>query len=161
MSRLTIATMAILAMAGCKKKDDDGKGGAAKASEGAAAVQKLPRVGLQIALDGEVSFDKEIGGDGDMVTGAGVGALTVSAWAKPQTIDEAKEDASLYSPKNLKQDKLADGWTLTYENTGSMGTNYFVTVRRDLGGKTYKCTTTGSEAAQAQAALAACKSLKP
>jgi hypothetical protein len=161
MSRLTIATMLVLATVGCKKKDEDAKGGAAKPSETPAAAQKLPRAGLQIALDGEVSFDKEIGGDGDMVTGASIGALTVSAWAKPQTIEEAKEDASAFSPKNLKEDKLADGWSLTYDNTGSMGANYFVTVRRDIGGKSYKCTTTGSEAAQAQAALAACKSLKP
>jgi hypothetical protein len=90
-----------------------------------------------------------------------VGAMTVEITAKPQTLEEAKSDAELYSPKNTKEEKLADGWVLTFENTGSMGKNFFVQVRRDIGGKTYNCSTTGGDANQAAAVLTACKTLRP
>jgi hypothetical protein len=152
--------MLVLLASGCGKKDGDSKGGAAKASEGAAA-QKLPKLGLQIAVDGDVTFGDAIMGEGDLVTGSSVGALQIETWKKPQTLAEAKDDASAFTPKNLKADTLPDGWALSYDNTGSMGANFFVTVRRDLGGKTYKCSTTVSEADQQKGALEACKSLKP
>jgi hypothetical protein len=169
MLKLAMAVLGVVvAAAGCSKKDDAStnakpaetkadKGGEAKPAGGA---QKLPKLGLSINVDGDVTFGDAIMGEGDLVQGASVGALQIETWKSPQTIDQAKDDAQSYTPKNLKADKLADGWVLTYDNTGSMGANYFVTVRRDLGGKTYKCSTTGSEAAQASAAVAACKSLK-
>ena len=65
----------------------------------------------------------------------------------------------MYSPKNPKDEKLADGWAYTFENTGGMGTNYFVNVRRDIGGKSYWCETTASTPEQQTAALDFCKSL--
>jgi hypothetical protein len=100
-------------------------------------------------------------GEGNMLQGAGVGAMQVEIAQKPQTLDEAKSDADIYSPKNLKSEALPDGWTMTFENTGSMGKNYFVEVRRDLAGKTYMCSSTGGDAKQASAVLAACKTLRP
>jgi hypothetical protein len=66
----------------------------------------------------------------------------------------------MYSPKDLKADALPDGYAVTFNNTGSMGKNFFVDVQRDIAGKTYHCSTTGSDADQAQAVLAACKSLR-
>ena|SRR5579883_2954314 len=160
MFRTTIAMMLVVAAVGCGKKKDEDKAGTGKPSEGAAAAQKLPKLGLSISVDGDVTFGDAIMGEGDLVTGSSVGALQVETWKKPQTIDEAKEDASAFNPKNLKADTLPDGWALSYDNTGSMGANYFVTVRRDIGGKSYKCSTTVSEAEQQKGALAACKSLK-
>ena len=95
-----------------------------------------------------------------MLSGSGIGAMTVEVADKPQTMEEAKSDADMYTPKNLKAEKLADGWLVTYDNKGSMGANYFVQVQREIAGKTYKCSTTGSEAGQAAAVVAACKSLR-
>ena len=76
-----------------------------------------------------------------------------------KTVAEAKEEADMFSPKNFKSEELADGWVVTYENEGGMGTNYFLKVRRDIGGAAYTCDTTASKAGQRDRALAICKSL--
>jgi len=160
MTRMMILLVATTLIGGCKKKQDDG-GPSAKATEAkAGAPTQLPKLGLSIDVPGKVDVGDAIMGEGHMLMGAGVGAMTIEIAAKPQTVEEAKSDAELYTPKNLKKEKLADGWALTFENTGSMGKNYFVQVRRDIGGKPYSCSTTGSNAEQAAAVLAACKTLK-
>jgi hypothetical protein len=143
----------VVALFGCKEGD------AAKAKP--AGPTKLPKLGLQVDVPGAVEIGDAIMGEGHMLQGGSIGAMQVEIAQKAQTLDEAKSDSELYSPKNVKSETLADGWTLTYENTGSMGKNYFVEVRRDLGGKTYMCSTTGGDAKQAAAVLAACKTLRP
>jgi hypothetical protein len=161
MTRISILFIAVALVAGCKKKEDGGTA-AGKATEAKpAAATKLPKLGLSIDAPGTVDVGDAIMGEGNMLTGAGVGAMTVEIAEKPQTLEEAKSDAELYSPKNQKEEKLADGWVLTFENTGSMGKNFFVQVRRDIGGKTYNCSTTGGDAKQAAAVVTACKTLRP
>ena len=168
MNRISIVLVAVAALAaGCSKKDGDKAGGdkaggdkAAGKSGGAPAAVKLPTLGLALDAPGEVKVDKAMMGEGHMLTGTGVGAMQVETAKAAQTLDEAKEDAKMYSPANLKTETLPDGWTMTFENKGAMGTNYWVDVRRTIDGKSYKCTTTGSEASQAAAVLAACKSLR-
>jgi hypothetical protein len=153
MSRFTIL-FALCAVVGCGKKDG---GGGDKP-----AATKLPKLGLQLDLPGDVNVSDPIMADvGNSITGEAVGSMQVETFKAPKTLDEEKADAKDYSPKNVKADTLPDGWALSFENTGSMGTNYWVTVRRDIGGKSYKCWTTGSKAEQAQAVLAACKTLRP
>lgn len=156
---VAVASLATLTTA-CKDKGKDGGGSAAKSSEKAAAT-KLPKVdNLSIDVPGEVTVSDGIMGDGNMLQGEDVGAFQVEPFKTPQTADEAKADADMYTPKNLKVETLADGWAMTFENTGSMGTNYWVTVRRDIGGKPYKCSSTQDQKERAAAVLAACKSLK-
>ena len=161
MTRISVLLIAVALFAGCKKKEDGGSS-AGKATEAkSAGPTKLPKLGLSVDVPGKVEVGDAIMGEGHMLQGAGIGAMTVEITAKPQTLEEAKSDADLYTPKNLKDEKLADGWTLTFDNTGSMGKNYFVQVRRDIGGKTYNCSTTGADPNQANAVLAACKTLRP
>jgi hypothetical protein len=161
MTRISIVLVTAVALVtGCKKQEDGGAA-AGKATEAKAGPTKLPKLGLTIDAPGKVEVSDAIMGEGHMLMGSGVGAMTIELTAKPQTLDEAKSDAELYTPKNLKEDKLADGWVLTFDNTGSMGKNFFVSVRRDINGKTYTCSTTGSDANQAAAVLAACKTLRP
>src|SRR5690606_21103431 len=117
----------------------------------------LPDLGLQLDAPGAIEVGKAIGGPGHMLQGSGIGAMTIEPTDKPETLEEAKADADMYSPKNIKEETLPDGWAMTFENTGGMGTNYWVKVRRDIEGKTYTCGTTGSDATQAAAVLAACK----
>lgn len=140
-----------------------GKGSASSSSSSTAkpAAVKLPKVGLSIDVPGETMVMDGMGANSNMVNGESIGALEVDLADKPQSLDEAKTDANDFKPRNVQDEKLADGWALTYENTGSMGTNYFVRVQRAIGGKTYTCSTTGSQPEQAKAVLAACKSLKP
>lgn len=158
MIRISIALVAVLSFTACsKKKEGEGGGGGGDKP----AALKLPKSdNLTIDVPGEATVGDGIMGDGNMIQGEAVGALTIEPDKKPQTLDEAKSDAGMYSPKNLKGEALPDGWTLTFDNTGSMGANYFVTVRRDIGGKTYKCSTTTGDANQAKGALAACKTLR-
>ena len=165
MIRASIFALALITFTGCGKKKEEG-GTAAKGTEAAqkapaaAGPTKLPKLGLSIDVPGSVEVGDAIMGEGHMLQGSGIGAMQIEIASKPQTLDEAKSDADMYSPKNLKAETLPDGWTLTFDNTGSAGKNFFVQVRRDIGGKTYNCSTTGSEAKQAEAVLAACKSLK-
>jgi hypothetical protein len=159
MIRISIALVSTLAFTGCKNKDEGGTA-AGKTTEARSSTTKLPKLGLSIDVPGKVDVSDAIMGDGHMLMGSGIGAMTVEINAKPQTLDEAKSDADMYTPKNLKDETLADGWVLTFDNTGSMGKNYFVNVRRDIDGKTYSCSTTGSNASQAAAVVAACKTLR-
>ena len=161
MSRISIALVAVCALvSGCGSKKEGDKAGAGGGGGGAPAAVKLPKLGLALDAPGEISVGDAIASEGHMLQGAGVGAMSVEIAKTPQTLDEAKEDAKMYSPKNLKAEPLADGWLMTFENKGAAGANYWVDVRRTIDGKLYKCTTTGSDAGQAAAVLAACKSLR-
>ncbi len=151
MLRTYALALAFVSVVGCSK----GGGG----SDKPAGPTKLPKLALQLDVPGSVEVSDSIGGDGHMLMGAGIGAMSVDTMKEPQTLEQAKSDADMYSPKNLKEEKLADGWTLTFENTGSMGKNYFVQVRRDIDGKSYSCSTTSPDE-RAQKVLAACKTLR-
>lgn len=148
---LSLSTFAITA---CKKSKEGGGGG------GKPAVVKLAKLGVELDLPGEITTTDGIGENSQMLMGTDIGAMSVDLAAEPQSQEEAKEDADMFSPKNYKADKLADGYWMTYDNTGAAGANYFVTVRRDLGGKSFKCTTTTNSAARQAVVLEACKSLR-
>ena len=66
----------------------------------------------------------------------------------------------MYSAKNHTSEKLADGYVVRFESTGSMGKNYWLKVRRDIGGKTYYCTTMTGDKSITDNAVKACKSLR-
>jgi hypothetical protein len=159
MLRISILVTA-LALTGCSKKEGDGGGGATGGGGGAAKAVKLDKLGLSIDVPGETRVDDAIMGDGQMINGSSVGAMQVEIPTEAQTLEAAKEDASMYNPKNLVDEKLEDGWVLRFENKGAMGTNHWVTVSRTIDGKTYKCWYTGGEAKQAANVLAACKTLR-
>jgi hypothetical protein len=151
---------------GCGKSDSD-KGGSAKATGGggsakaAAGPLKITKLGLEADAPGGSKVGDGPLGDGAMIQGPGiVVAIEEAGEMSSATLAEAKEDADMYSPKNMKEEKLDDGWLLTFENTGGMGTNYWVKSRRTIGGKAYTCDTTASDATQQKNAVAACKSLR-
>src|SRR6478735_4453636 len=162
MIRASIFALALITFTGCGKKKEDGataaKGteSAQKAPAAAKGPTKLPKLGLSIEVPGSVEVGDAIMGEGHMLQGSSIGAMQIEVAEKPKTLDDAKSDADMYTPKNLKTETLPDGYTVTFDNTGSMGKNFFVDVQREIGGKTYHCSTTGSEEKQAQAVLAAC-----
>jgi len=166
-SLFAIALASLTMVAGCGKKDESGTaaktteksgGGGDKAAP--AGPTKLPKLGLQIDVPGKAEVGDAIMGEGHMLQGEGFGAMQIEVAEKKVSLQEAKDSAEMYGPKDLKEETLADGYAITYSNTGSMGKNFFVDVQRDIDGKTYHCSTTGSEEKQQQAVLAACKSLK-
>lgn len=135
-------------------------GGDAKKPDAAPATLELAKLGLKIdAPAGSEVRDGIVGGV--MVHGPGlVVNVDVASETRPKTLDEAKKDAEMYTPKNIKTETLGDGWAITFENEGAAGTNYWVNVRRDIGDQSYWCDTTAGQPAQQSNALAACKSLK-
>lgn len=96
-----------------------------------------------------------------MISGGG---LTVSVdeadGTDAETLEQARDRADIFNPTNLSDETLDDGWILTYENTGGMGTNYFVNARRTIDGTSYMCDGTLSSAEQQQRAVEACRSLR-
>jgi hypothetical protein len=62
--------------------------------------------------------------------------------------------------KNFKEEKLPDGWLITFENVGAMGPNYHVNARREIDGKAVSCTTMQSTPEQQTNAVKFCKALK-
>ena len=73
-------------------------------------------------------------GTGHMIMGPGLVVNVAEASdSQPKTADDAKKEADMFTPKNLKDEKLADGWVVTFDNEGSMGKNFFAQVRRDIG----------------------------
>jgi hypothetical protein len=123
-------------------------------------VINIPKLGLKGLAPGET--EQPILGDGEPILLATAGFTVTLAAAKPtdpKTLKDGQKAAELFTPKNSKSETLPDGWVLTYENTGSAGTNYFVNSRREIGGKGYLCETAQNTLEQQAKAVAFCKSL--
>ena len=131
---------------------------AAPAAAGAVDITKL---GLKAEAPAGTNVGDAIVGEGVMAQGPNlVATVEVASDTRPKTEEDAKKEAEMYTPKNFKSEKLADGWAVTFDNEGDLGANFFVQVRRDIGGKTYWCETTASSAEQQTNAVNFCKSLK-
>jgi hypothetical protein len=143
-----------------EKKDEAGKEEAGKEEAGGSAKLSLEKLGLTAEGPGGSKVGDALVGSGVMVQGPNL-VVTVeeASDSRPKTADAAKEDADMYSPQNLQTEDLDDGFVVTFENEGGMGKNYFVNVRREIGGKTYWCETTASNPEQSANAVAFCKSL--
>ncbi|MEM9457876.1 MAG: hypothetical protein AAGF11_27095 [Myxococcota bacterium] len=133
---------------------------AAGGGDGSGLV-KLEKLGLMARAPADSSVGDAIVGEGVMVQGPDLVATVEEATdTRPKTEVDAKKNAEELSPKNFESEALEDGWAVTYDNESGMGPNFFVEVRRDIGGKTYWCETTASKPEQQAKALAFCKSLK-
>ncbi len=151
MKKISIVFFALLFLVAC----GSGSGG-----DGKPKTVNLAKLGLKITTSIEVKVGAGVLGDGVLVQGPGVVVnieLVTSSHAK--TIAEAKENAEMFTPKNLKTEKLTNGFLISYNNKGSMGENYFVNVRKTIDGKDYWCSTTANNEEFAKNAVAVCKSL--
>jgi hypothetical protein len=164
----THAAIALVLLAtACSKSESKDKGsGKATESKSESKEKAAPKAGtieqLKLAYDGpagEVS-DMSMGGDPDWMVMADGLVFTVGTPKEAKTFEQAIEDAELYSPTFTVKEKTADGYHLEFNNTGSMGANYFVEIQRSIGGTTYRCATTQPDAAGAAAAVKACQSLR-
>ncbi len=133
------------------------------AEPAAAGPLELSSLGLKIEAPAGTEVKPGLGGKGHMIQGPGL-VLTVneSSDFTPKTLEDGKKESESYNGvKNLKEETLEDGWAVTWENEGGMGTNYVVNVRREIGDKSVWCSTTAAQPEQQANALAACKSIKP
>jgi hypothetical protein len=147
-----ITTIAMAAMAA---KD--------KAHAAQSSVAKLDKLGLALDVMGEVNVGDGIGKGSALIGSETTGTVNVSELParSKKTLASARKDATeLSKAKNLKDGTLPTGFWLSYENTGSLGKNYFVQVQHDIGKRTVTCEAMSDSAEKAQAALAACKSLR-
>jgi len=128
-----------------------------------AKATKIEQIGLSAMLPEGATVMKGMDATSAMVsTDATAVTLSVAKDTDPKTVEQGKDGALLGDKgRGLKGDKTADGWIVTWENTGSMGDNYWLTMRREIGGKGYMCETTQSKEAQRKAAIEVCNSLKP
>lgn len=137
---------------GAKDKDD-------KKDDSAGAEIALPKAGLKGVAPKGAKVSDMMGSD--MVSALPDLVVTVHPGeGNPKTIEEAKKEAEMLTPKDLKEEKLADGFVLTFNNEGGMGKNFHVNVRREIDGKGYWCQTMVSKQEQADNAVKFCKSLK-
>jgi hypothetical protein len=142
-----------LSLAACGKGGDGG---------GASTKLALDKLNLQADVPAGTKADAAPVGSGLMLMGPGlVVQVDAASETRPLTVEDAQAGAKDYTPVDLKTEKLADGWVLTFANKGSAGENFFVQVRREIAGKPIWCETTASTPDQAKAALAVCKSLAP
>jgi hypothetical protein len=171
MRRTLFAMVMVFALAalGCGKSESgtssEGSAkpaGGEKAAGGASTITLDKLGGLKADVPAGAKAGDAMVGEGVMIQGPDlVVTIETASETRPKTAEDAKKEADMYSPKNVYVENLADGWALTYENEGGMGKNYFVQVRRDVGGKAIWCETTASTTKQQQNALATCKSIKP
>lgn len=142
--------------AGAKAGGDEG-GDVALESE----TKTFEKIGLTAELPAMSTVSDPIGGgEGVMIVGAAPVNIMVAKADDPKTVDDAKKAAEMFKPENFKDEKLDDGWLVTYENKGSMGTNYWLEARREIDGKAYRCHTSVMKDAQRKSAIDICKSLK-
>ena len=136
---------------------------AGAAASGGTHTTKLDKLGLQIDVPGEAMVGDGIGPNSVMVNAVAVGGLTIgeASSSTAKTLKAAKSEAQMFKPSNVQGEQSADGYWLTFQNTGSMGTNYWVKTLHQIGKKSYSCEGAADTADKATAALAACKTLRP
>ena len=170
--KLQATLLALLALGACSDKEtgkeSSESAGAPAASKGVEAAEKAPakagamkieKFGLSIDVPAGTTqsamMDTQMLQGPNLVVTVGLAGEFAAA-----SLAEEVETAEMYTPTNLTKAEAESGWEVTFENTGSMGTNYWVKVRRDIDGKSYDCSTTANTAEQQANALAACKTLR-
>lgn len=142
-----------------EKKEEKGATKEKEKAPEAPKVTKIEKVGLSVELPPESTVSDGIGDKSAMVsTGNCTLTVSVAKDTDPKTSADGKGGA--LATENMKIEKLSDGWYITSENTGSAGRNYWLTMRREIGGKGYMCETLQSSADQVKCAIAICKGLK-
>ena len=105
--------------------------------------------GLQVAAPAGSNVRDAIVGEGYMVQGPGlVMTIAEAGDSDPADLAGAKSEHEMYTPQNIQEEELEDGYILTFTNTGGMGDNYWVVGRRSVGDKTLMCKTTANSAEQ-------------
>ncbi len=150
-----------LVFGSCKEDKKEGEsGGADEKKAPAASFVTLDKLGISAELPAGTNVNPGIGGDGVMIQGTDLVMSIDDGSKKPEDADKAKEDADMYTPQDIKVEKLDDGYIMTFTNKGGMGTNYWLMGRRVIEGKAFWCSTTAPNETIVTNAIKVCKSLK-
>lgn len=169
MKRLIALAVVILAVSCSKKEGDSGKSaeGGDKAAAGEsgggddnAAVKLADLDGLTIDV-AKGTEPSKMGGDVMIMSMNESFTVRAAKDSDPKTADDAKKEVTdLYKAKNIKDVTVDGGWGITFENTGSAGENYWLSMRREVAGKAYWCSTSVGHKSLRDGAVKACKSLR-
>ncbi len=122
-------------------------------------VVEIPGLGLKV----DAPPGAGTSGIGDATTISTEGfAITVKApgeWDADNLREAETEATNTYNAENINAETLPDGWALSFTNEGSMGTNYWVWVRRMIGETEVWCSVTASEEVVQTSGLEACKAI--
>ena len=96
------------------------------------------------------------------VEGPGLSAgITVADEHTATTVEEEKKKSQMTKPTDMKDEKLSDGWVLTYEGNIEGGKRaLFAEVDRTIDGTRYRCGSTVDTEKKRQATISVCKSLR-
>lgn len=163
-----LLALSLLTTTGCKKDEGgDEEGGTEEGGEQEdnplagnwVEIELAQLNGLKITVP-EGTEPSPMGGDVMIMAMEASFTVGVAGSSVPETLDAATAEATeLYSATNIEGETLDDGWALTFVNEGSLGTSYWVQVRREISGTTYWCQTSIGFEMQADGALQACKSM--
>lgn len=80
---------------------------------------------------------------------------------KKTTLDDTKADMAKETPpaQDVHEEKLADGWVLSYKVPGILPQH--AVVVREIAGQAYRCVITTEQPDEQQAGIDVCKSLRP
>ena len=101
--------------------------------------------------------------DGQMIMGPGFTAnLNPAPGTKPAKLEDEKAFVTkMYKDvSNVKEEKLADGWSLSFDVKGGSGMLYQLDMRREIDGKPYWCSVLSQTPEGRDKALAVCKSVR-
>lgn len=152
--KLQMTLMAVLALGACDQGEDPASGGSAE-------LEAFRIEALGLTIDMPAGTTASMLGDSVMLK-APSAVITVGVAGKfaGATLEEEIQELNMYSPKNLAKAEVEGGWDLSFENSGSAGTNYWVKSRRTIEGTVYTCETTAHTPDQQAAVVAACKTLR-
>ena len=126
----------------------------------APGMTALEALGLQIALPPGSKFPPQPGPSYDIILpGSLFVAVKEADPLAPKTLDDAKREAYVYSPTNLRAESLPDGWVVQFESDAAGGHLLWTQVRRRFGDKSYDCSGNARKGDEGPI-IAACKSLK-
>jgi len=122
-------------------------------------IVEIPGLGLKV--DAPPGAGTSRIGDATTISAPGF-AISVKApgeWDADNLAEAETEATNTYSAENIQGETLEDGWALSFTNEGSVGTNYWVWVRRTIGETEVWCSVTAPEEAVQTSGLAACKAI--
>jgi hypothetical protein len=140
-----------IALISCKNKEPD--------ASGPPKPVTLDKFGLQLDLPGKVRhIAPHLDDDTLSITGKEFGEIFVGLEKTPTTLEKLQQDATR---SNFKSETLGDGFAATYDYTMGSTKASSVAVHRTIGGKPFSCAANSTDKAWLDAAMAACKSLRP
>ena len=158
-------TLACVSVIGIAVLPACNKSGTAEKSEKPAELKKIEieKFGLAGMVPAGTRVSEGLDTNEVMVSGDSISVTIKKNPTVPEDLQKAKSYVQTMNsgnkPTNLREEKLADGWLLTFETSRPGLTNYQMVSLRTIGGTPYECSTIVGSVAERNMAIEFCKSL--